>query len=202
MARLPPDVASGGGKASISASSSSTSTGTSTSMEHYRRRQRPWSSTCNSSIGSMAILTSDCSSSGRSSRWDDGRIPQPPPHSCCCRRRRTESLFPSFFLLPSLLLLLLLAPLPPSTEAFNLLPKLPTFRHHLFFQPATPAPSEGGGSNSLSTSTYLAPGGIMGEQARTRSICREVPLLLISRIVASGGGPCGGDCITRRLLLY
>ncbi|GAB5032223.1 afg1-family atpase [Nannochloropsis oceanica] len=101
MARLPPDVESGGGEANISASSSSTST--STSMEHYRRRQRPWSSTCNSSIGSDANLT-----------------------------------------------------------AFNLLHKLPTFRHHLFFQPATPAPSEGGGSNPLSTSTYLTPGGDSG----------------------------------------
>ncbi len=60
---------------------------------------------------------------------------------------------------PLLLLLLLLAGRFPGTDAFNLLPKLPSFRHHFFFQPATPAPSERG--SALSTSN-LSPGGDSG----------------------------------------
>lgn len=48
---------------------------------------------------------------------------------------------------------------PPGAAAFNMLPKLPSFRHHLFFHPATPAPPEAGGSPLSRPTTNLSPSG-------------------------------------------
>lgn len=86
-----------------------------------------------------------------------------PGQGCSRHRRRLPLLGPLPLVLALCLLLAGWSRGPAGAQAFNMLPKLPSFRHHLFFHPATPAPAppEGGPGTTPTarSTTNLSPSG-------------------------------------------